>query len=136
MTITAEANHYSISGIGIHGAVDTSSISGEPVASLEVDGTPVPHLSFNDTERGLEVSGVVSAVPDNKTEYVTVFLPRVGVEDNAAVTWTGLALITTALQSFAGPSLIGGARHDYAVRPVGGTAEKVDFLADEGADCR
>ena len=135
MTVRSEASHYSISGVGIHGTVDTSSITGKPVASLEVDGTSVPELTLNETERGLEVSGIVSAIPDDRTEYVTVFLPRVGVEDNSAMPWTGLALVTTALQSLGGPRLIGGARHDYAVRPVGGTAESVEFLADNGPDC-
>jgi hypothetical protein len=135
MTVTSEANHYSISGVGIRGAVDTSSISGKPVASLEIDGTSVPDLTLDDTERGLEVSGVVSAIPDDRTEYVTVFLPRVGVEDNSAATWTGLALVTTALQSLGGLRLVGGARHEYAVRPVGGTAERVEFLANKGREC-
>jgi hypothetical protein len=135
MTVTSDANHYSISGVGILGTVDTSSITGKPVASLEVDGTSVPDLTLNETERGLEVSGIVSAIPDDRTEHVTVFLPGVGVEGNSAMTWTGIALVTTALQSLGGPSRIGGARHDYAVRPVGGTAERVEFLAENSPDC-
>jgi hypothetical protein len=133
--VTSEANHYSISGVGIRGTVDTSSFTGKPAASLEVDGTSVDDPTLNETERGLEVSGIVSAIPDDRTEYVTVFVPRVGVDDGSATTWTGVALVTTALQSFGGPSLISGARHDYVVRPVGGTAERVEFLADNSRDC-
>jgi hypothetical protein len=127
MATTLEANHYTLTGIGIRGSVDTSSITGRPLASVEVDGVEVPSPVVDVTERGIEVAGVVSAVPDDRTVSVLLFLPRLNLEHCESATWSGVALLTTSLQSIGGPQLVRGATHDYAVRPLAGTAEAVQF---------
>jgi hypothetical protein len=131
---TSEANHYVLEGGGVTGTVDTTSFGGAPQLNVEVDGTSLQDPTLEETARGLEVTGVLSVIPDDRTVSATVFLPRVNIGDAPSVAFSGIALVTTALQSFGGPNLVSGAVHSYAVRPVAGTAQSVEFLAGGGTD--
>jgi hypothetical protein len=128
------ANHYVLDGIGILGTIDTTSFGGGPLVSLEVDGIKVQDAELEQTARGFEVSGIVSAVPDDRTVSVTVLVPAVNISASESVTFSGLAVVTTALQSFA-PGLLTGALHEYAARPVAGTAQVVESLAPRQPGC-
>ena len=131
---TSEANHYVLEGGGVTGTVDTTSFGGPPQLNVEVDGTVLQGPTLEQTARGLEVTGVVSAIPDDRTVSATIFLPRVNIGEEPSVAFSGIALVTTALQSFGGPNLLTGPVHSYAVRPVAGTAQSVDFLVGGGKD--
>jgi hypothetical protein len=131
---TSEANHYVLEGGGVTGTVDTTSFGGGPQLDVAVDGTALQGPTLEETPRGLEVTGVLSAIPDDRTISATLFLPRVNVGEDPSVAFSGIALVTTALQSFGGPNLLSGAVHSYAVRPVAGTAQAVEFVAGGGKD--
>ena len=118
------ANHFQISGKGVSGVVDTAGMAGRFVVSVEVDGQPVQDAEVEMTSLGLEVSATISAVPDAQTVYLRVVLPEVNAPDGP-VTFSGFAILATALTSFGGPKLVPGARHLYELRPLAGTASAV-----------
>jgi hypothetical protein len=129
---STEANQYTVTGGGIEGVVNTSSITGQPQASLEVDGTPVADLALAQTPRGIEVTGLISQVPDSKTVSLLLFVPVVRLEDGTAEPWAGLGIVITERQSIGGPALLTGPIHAYQARPVGGLATVVEFLGGGG----
>jgi hypothetical protein len=126
--MATEANHFTFEGNEISGSLDTSTITGGTQASIRVDGTDVNDVTIERTSRGFEVSGIVSQIPDDRTISVTVFVPAVNIDQNRAAIFAGVALVTTARQSFGGPGLVVGAIHSYDVRPVAGQASTVQSL--------
>lgn len=127
MANSTRANHYEIVGDGISGTVDTSSITGQPVIGVEVDGEALQNARLRDGAIGLEVSGIVRAVPDLETVRASVVLPRVNIDGDGPSPFAGVALLTTVRTTIAGPRLVDGALEQYTVRPVGGTAAAVVF---------
>jgi hypothetical protein len=119
------ANHFTLAGGGITGTVDTTSFTGSPVISVAVDGTQVTDPSLVDTQNGFEVSAVVEQVPDSHTVRLTLLLPHVNLTDGSE-RFTGVGILTTALTTIGGESLVDGVVHSYDVRTVRGTAEAVD----------
>ena len=78
MTST-QANHYVVTGDGISGTINTSGINGQPVIELEIDGAPLPDPELRDVTLGIQVSGVVSTIPDLETVKATILVPHVNV---------------------------------------------------------
>ena len=129
MASTIPANQYTVTGGGVDGVVSITSIGGQPQASLTIDGTAATELTVSETARGIEVTGVVSRVPDDRTVSVAALVPVVRLDDGSPLAWAGIAVVTTERQTIGGPSLLTGAVHAYQVRPVGGLASLVQPLA-------
>lgn len=121
-----KANHYVLSGSGVEGTVDTSSISGKPVVDVRVGDRAVSLPELVDTELGLEVRGVLEIIPDLREVRLNLILPVVNV-DGPERSFAGLALVTTVRSSIGGPRLVDGPLQDYEIRPVSGTAAAVRF---------
>ena len=120
---TRPANHYVVVGSGVEATIDLSTLSGETSVIVLIDGKSLSNQEFSSSEHGIEVTGILEAVPDSHTIYVRLMVPRVNV-DTEAVPFAGLVLLTTALTPLA-PGLLEGAVHRYQMRPVGGTADAV-----------
>ena len=120
-----QANHYVVTGGGIEAVVDTTSISGRPVASLTVDGTAIADPSFAVTARGIVVDGVVETVPDSHTVGICLTIPEVNLSE-PVVTFAGYAALTTALTTIGGTTLVSGSLHVYELRPMAGTASAAE----------
>jgi len=118
------ANHYVLIGKGIDAVVDTAGISGTAVISLSVDGQQIVDPSFASTQHGVVIEGVVEVVPDSHSIVIRLTIPEVN-QSEEYVTFTGFAVLTTALTSIGGPGLVPGALHLYEIRPVAGTASRV-----------
>jgi len=119
------ANHYELDGV-VTGTVDTSSISGKPVVSLQIGDVPVAHAELRSTPAGLQVDATLDARPDLDARLAVILLPVVNVEDTP-VTFTGIALVVTARTSIGGPNLVRGVVHSYEIHPLAGQASVVDF---------
>jgi hypothetical protein len=111
---TRPANHYVVVGSGVEATIDISTLSGEPSISVLIDGTPFSSQGFSRSEHGIELSGVLEAVPDSHTIY-RLIVPSVNV-DAGALPFAGLVLLTTALTPLA-PELVEGAMHRYRHAP-------------------
>jgi len=118
------ANHYVLIGKGIDAVVDTASVSGSAVVSLNVDGQQVVDPSFASTQHGLVIEGTVEVVPDSHSIDICLTIPEVN-QSEEYVTFTGFAALTNALTSIGGPGLVRGALYLYEIRPVAGTASRV-----------
>jgi len=130
--MNGSANHFEISGKDIRGTVDTTGLAGQPVVSVEVDDQTVTDAELERTSLGLEVSATVSAVPDQQTVYLRIVLPEVNAPDGP-VTFSGFAIVATALTSIAGPQLMVGAQHLYELRPLAGTASAIQPVSAAGS---
>jgi hypothetical protein len=126
MTSSTLANHYVIAGDGISGTIDTSSFSGQPVVGVEVDGQALEDVKLREIALGIQVTGLVRAIPDLETVRATILVPRANV-DESPVVFAGVALLTTIRTSIGGPRLVDGPLELYSVRPIGGSAETVQF---------
>ena len=120
------ANHFTLTGGGLKGTVDTTGLTGDPVIDITVDGQPVVAPSLVDTPNGFEVSAVVEQVPDLHTVRLTLLLPHVNLAGTAE-RFTGVGVLTTARTTIGGESLVDGVVHTYDVRSVRGTADAVAF---------
>jgi len=118
------ADHYVLIGKGIDAVVDTAGMSGTAVVSLSVDGQKIADPSCASTQDGLVIEGMVKVVPDSHSIDIRLTIPEVN-QSEAHVTFTGFAVLTTALTSIGGPGLVPGALHLYEIRPVAGTASRV-----------
>jgi hypothetical protein len=121
------ANHFELAGKGISAVIDTVGVKGEPVVSLEVDGTSINDVSLERCDFGYEISTLVQSAPDGFDIYLRLTFPRVNV-DESAVTFAGFAVLGTARTSIGGPRLVDGVLDLYEIRPVGGTASVVHSL--------
>lgn len=119
------ANHYQISG-GADGVIDTAGFSGKPSVQITVDGQQIADAELQQTEIGLEVTGIVDAQPDLYTVHARLLLPRVNVHSDP-VACAGLLILVRVATSIAGPRLIEGAVESYETRPVAGHATAVEF---------
>jgi hypothetical protein len=124
--VNRSANHFTLARGGVKGTVDTSSLTGDVVIDIAVDGEQVIVPSLVDTQNGFEVSAVVEQVPDSHTVRLTLLLPHVNLAEGSA-RFTGVGILTTARTTIGGESLVDGVVHHYEVRSVGGTAEAVVF---------
>jgi hypothetical protein len=118
-------NHYVLVGSGVDGVIDTSSVIGQPSVAIRIDEKPLDGAEVRESEHGVEVAALVEQVPDSHTVYLRLVVPTVNVEAEP-LPFAGLAVLTTARTPLS-PSLVEGAVHQYEVRPVGGTAEALDF---------
>jgi hypothetical protein len=120
------ANHYLVAGSEIEGTIDTSSVSGRPSVDLRINGQSLQDPEFGNTEQGIEVSGLIALVTDTHSVHLRLLVPAINV-GTEPVPFAGLAVLTTARSSIGGPALVDGPRQFYEIRPVGGTAEAVEF---------
>jgi hypothetical protein len=118
------ANNYVLTGGGVEGTVDTTSITGKPVVDVRVGDRAVDAPELVGTELGLEVRGTLETIPDLREVRLTLILPVVNV-DGAERTFAGVALITTTRTSIGGPRLVDGPLQSYELLPVSGTASAV-----------
>lgn len=123
MNTTAAANHFVLAG-SIDGTVDTSGPAGTPVVDIRLDGNPMANAKVCEVDDGIEVTAVVTQVPDQSTVRLRMLIPRVNVGADGIV-FAGVALLITELTTVGGPDLVQGPVHLYDVRPVAGTAEAV-----------
>lgn len=66
------ANHFDVSGAGIDGAIDLTSLAGDALVSLTVDGRALRDPSLETTREGIVVSAIHEEIPDDHTLLVTV----------------------------------------------------------------
>jgi hypothetical protein len=74
------ANHFAVSGAGIDGTIDLSSISGEAMVSLTFDGRELRAPGLEITREGIVVRAIHEEVPDSHTLLVTVIIPQVNLD--------------------------------------------------------
>ena len=120
------ANHYLVVGSGVEGTIDTSSIVGSPSVDIRVDGQSLQDPEFRDSEEGIEVGGFIALITDTHSVHLRLLVPAINV-GTEPVPFAGLAVLTTSRGSVPGTATVQGPRQSYEVRPVGGTAEAVDF---------
>jgi hypothetical protein len=119
------ANHYELNGY-VTGTVDTSSVNGKPVVSLDVGGVQAQSPQLSHSSLGLQIDAALDARPDLDSRDVVVFVPRVNLDDTP-VTFAAVALVVTARSSIGGPGLVDGAVHSYEVHPLAGQASIVEY---------
>jgi hypothetical protein len=119
------ANHYVLDG-AVAGTVDTSSLTGDPVVSLQFNGADLQDPQLRESFAGLEVSALIGARPDLDSQELLVLLPRVNILDEPVV-FAGLGVVVTTRTTIGGPKLINGAVHSYEIHPVAGNASVVEF---------
>jgi|SRR5690348_4699494 hypothetical protein len=115
------ANHFVVSGAGIDGAIDITSVSGDFLVSITVDGRPLRAPSLETTREGLVVRAIHEEDPDSHTLVVTVTIPQVNI-DSGPQTGAGFAVLTTARTSIGGPGLVSGPLQLFELRPLTVTA--------------
>jgi hypothetical protein len=126
-TLPTAAQHYTFAGKGLSGVLDMSGISGRPVASLTVDGHNVDEPTIREKSVGIVLRGQVSATPDLETVEIQLTIPHVNLPEDVH-TFAGIAILTTARTSVAGPRFVEGAVQSYELRPVAGQASQVASL--------
>jgi hypothetical protein len=119
------ANHFELNGKGISAVVDTPGLAGgATVIALDVNGIPIDDATLDVSPFGNEITALIESAPDGFDVYLRLTFPQVNV-DRSAVTFTGLAVLATALTTIGGPGLVRGALHRYEIRPIAGTASVV-----------
>ncbi len=119
------ANHFVVSGAGIDGTIDVSSISGEAMVSLTIDGRALRAPGLEITREGIVVRAIHEEVPDSHTLLVTVIIPQVNLDSEPQM-GAGFAVLTTARTSIGGPGLVSGPVQLYELRPLALTASVVE----------
>ena len=119
------ANHLVVSGAGIDGAIDLTSVSGEGVVSLTVDGQALRAPIVETTREGIVVRAIHEEVPDSHTVVVTVTIPQMNL-DSEPQTGAGFAVLTTARTSIGGPALVSGPLQLFELRPLAVTASIIE----------
>jgi hypothetical protein len=120
-----EANHFVFEGKGVSGSVDTTSITGQPIASVTVDGVEGSDAVIETWRLGLTATMHLDGSPDLFTRSVTVVVPQVNVDGTDGEAFEGLAIVVRRRTSIGGPGLVQGAIETYDVRTVNGTASSV-----------
>ena len=115
------ANHFDISGAGIDGAIDLTSLAGDALVALTVDGRALRDPSLQTTREGIVVSAIHEEIPDDHTLLVTITIPQVN-PDPGPQTAAGFAVLTTARTSIGGPGLVPGPLQLFELRPLTVTA--------------
>jgi hypothetical protein len=119
-----EADHFVFSGEGISGVADTTSLTGKPTGSIEVDGATADELVLEHAPEGWIARAHLSRVPDGPSRSVTLVLPRVNLHEDT-VEFTAFAVVVTTRSRIGGPRFVKGALQRYDVRPITGTASLV-----------
>ncbi|HEY2284827.1 MAG TPA: hypothetical protein VGH88_03685 [Streptosporangiaceae bacterium] len=119
------ANHFVVSGAGIDGTVDITSVSGEGLVSVTVDGRALRAPSLGTTREGLVIRAIHEEDPDSHTLVVTMTIPQVNI-DAGPQTGAGFAVLTTARTSIGGPGLVSGPLQLFELRPLTVTASGVE----------
>jgi hypothetical protein len=119
------ANHFVVSGAGIDGSIDITSVSGEGLVSITVDGRPLRAPSLDTTREGIVVRAIHEEDPDSHTLVVMVTIPQVNI-DSGPQTGAGFAVLTTARTSIGGPGLVSGLLQLFELRPLTVTASIVE----------
>jgi hypothetical protein len=118
------ANHFVVSGAGIDGTIDITSVSGDFLVSITVDGRPLRAPGLDTTREGLVVRAIHEEDPDSHTLVVTATIPQVNI-DSGPQTGAGFAVLTTARTSLGGPGLLSGPLQLFELRPLTVTASIV-----------
>ena len=119
------ANHFDVSGAGIDGAIDLTSLAGNALVSLTVDGRALRDPSLETTREGIVVNAIHEEIPDDHTLLVTLTIPQVN-PDSGSQTAAGFAVLTTARTSIGGPGLVPGPLQLFELRPLTVTASIVE----------
>jgi hypothetical protein len=116
------ANHFTIVGPAVEGSLDTSGISGGPVAAVTVDGRKLTAPRVATLREGVVIQGIHEEVADGHTREVVITVPNVNLDESEVVTCAGLLLLVTMRTSIGGPGLVRGPLQDYELRPLAVTA--------------
>ncbi|MGE5288265.1 MAG: hypothetical protein ACM3ML_13920 [Micromonosporaceae bacterium] len=119
------ANHLVVSGAGIDGAIDLTSVSGEGAVSLTVDGQALRAPRLETTREGIVVRAIHEEVPDSHTVVVTITIPQMNL-DSEPQTGAGFAVLATARTSIGGPALVSGPLQLFELRPLAVTASTIE----------
>lgn len=122
------ANHYEFDGEGVVGSLDTSSVSGDPIASLSVDGTTAFDVTVTDHPLGWWLQGTVKVVRDAYAVVAYVVLPRANLADGPEEL-QAFSVVVKHRTSIGGEGLVKGALELYDLRPLQVTASAVQSLA-------
>ena len=120
-----EANHFELSGEGITAVADTTSLTGRPTGSIQVDGGDGDELVLEAAPEGWIARAHLSRTPDGPSRSVTVVVPRVNLSDDH-VTFEAIAVLVTTRSSIGGPRFVKGAVQRYEVRALTGTASLIE----------
>ncbi len=120
-----EANRFVFGGKDILGSVDTTSITGGPIASITVDDILTHEPAVERGWLGWTVTADVDSRPDLYSRAVTVVLPNVNVDAGASEGFDGLMIVVRRRTSIGGSGLVKGPIESYEVRTVTGTASSV-----------
>lgn len=80
-----------------------------------------------ETIMGSVISTMAANIPDRSTEFVSFILPQVNLDNNKVVKFDTMAIETTVLTSFAGPSFVRGAVQSSQYFPVNCNIKKVNL---------
>jgi hypothetical protein len=119
------ANHFDVSGAGIDGVIDITSLTGDALVDLTVDGRALRAPSLETTREGIVVRAIHEEVPDDHTLVVTVTVPQVN-PNSEPQTAAGFAVLTTERTSIGGPGLVSGPIQLFELRPLTVTASIVE----------
>ncbi len=120
-----EANRFVFEGQGVSGSVDTASITGQPLASVTVEGVEGSDTVVERWRLGWTATAHLDGRPDAFTRSVTVVVPRVNVDGRDGEAFEGLAIVVRRRTSIGGPGLVQGPIETYDVRAINGTASSV-----------
>jgi len=115
------ANRFRFTGSGIRGSVETTSVTGELIGSIVVDGEVGTDFALDLSPDGVLARFQLGVVPDGPSRSVAVLLPDTYVGDGQAE-FEGLAIIVTKHGSMGAPGLTAGPVQHYEARPVSGDA--------------
>lgn len=120
-----QANHLVVSGAGIEGTVDLTSVSGENAVSLSVDGEEMHAPRLETTREGIVVRAIHEEIPDSHTVVVTITIPQINL-DSEPQAGAGFAVLATVRTSMGGPGLVSGPLQLYDIRPLAVTGSIIE----------
>lgn len=129
-----QPNLFTLSSKQIQITYSTSSIRGTPQLSYRDEQRSATfsgdEIRTLDSEIGRLVTVTLEIAPDAYTRTLTLIVPEVVLPADGARTAPTIrtnALITTRLTPFGGPRFVKGARQQYRVVSLRGTAQIADF---------
>jgi hypothetical protein len=121
MTQFTPANSYWFADKGVRANVSTTSISGQPQASITVDGDDLRDVEFKEEETRLTVRGLLSAIPDSETTSAELLLPIVQLQ-HGAVKARALLIVRKQRTNVGGTPLVEGPLETLRTRKIAGRA--------------
>lgn len=118
-----QANHFTFAGQGTEGVFDTTSVTGEPIGSIQVDGYEGSDFDLSIGMEGL-IARFVLDVTDGPGRAATVLLPDTNINDGA-VPIEGLLVITIIRVSLGERDSATGPLQRFETRTIAGTASIV-----------